>query len=96
MSETSVSASPASRIEFDFEQVFESALGALDLGAKNSLTTDIHANEQVGVRNEADCSVESPKRYVCLRKKTKQLRVVFDGRGRWKRSGTTPYIRLAA
>jgi hypothetical protein len=62
------------------QHVHERRLGALDLRRQDGLLTDVHPDEEIGVRKELGGSVEASQLLIGFRQESQQPRRIAEGR----------------
>jgi hypothetical protein len=67
------------RLQLDREEILESALSSLNLGAEDGFAADVHVDEEVRVGNRLDDAVEATDSLI--RARQERLQTLEDDRG---------------
>ncbi len=84
----------SSGFEVGGKKIIKGALGALDLGAENCLSPNVHGNKKIGIGNRLHHSVQPAERLIGSRQCRQHLGVELD---RWigrKRLGNEGFVPL--
>ena len=71
---------------FVVDDVFEGALGSLDLGRKDGFVADIHGDEEVGAGEHGADAIESAEGAVGIRQQSTDLLILSERRD-WRKRG---------